>query len=111
MLRARLDGLLAAEHHRPNVSVKRPIMHLLGLIERGSRLLAPSEKDFEKFISLLDNAQGNVLRAFSNGVAPIVKGVLRGTLGELDVFPLERADQDQILRLPKGSPALLSLIT
>lgn len=88
-----------------------PLINLLGLIGHWFRLLAPSDKSFEQFISLLDRAQGDLLRAFSSGVAPIVKGVLDGTLSELDVFPLERAEQDQILRLPKGSQALLSLIT
>lgn len=61
-------------------------------------------------MDLLKDTQEAWIRDFSIAVAPIVKGLLRGTLVRSAAFPLERIEQFQILQFPKGSRDLLALI-
>jgi hypothetical protein len=75
------------------------------------RILAPTDAIFEEFLAILDRSQGDSLRRFSRAVSPIVESVLQGRVEESEVFPIEHVQKEKILELPKGSDALLHLIS
>jgi len=74
------------------------------------RLCSMAVADLEKFLPILDRSQGNLLREFSEAANPMVRHMLRGTVKGSQIFRLEAIDPEEILRLPKGSRALLSML-
>jgi hypothetical protein len=65
---------------------------------------------FKDFVTLLDKSQGKILRQFSAAVSPIVETLVVGPRQQHEPFRLETVQVSEILRLPKGSPELLSLL-
>lgn len=69
------------------------------------------EKIFRKFVLILEQSQGSILRQFSNAVVDIVDSIFRGTLHRSGTFAIEDIERTQILEQPKGSPRLLELLS
>jgi hypothetical protein len=75
------------------------------------RILAPTDTVFEAFLTILDRSQGDSLRRFSYAIKHIIESLLQGRVAELEIFPIENVEKGKILELPKGSDALLHLIS
>jgi hypothetical protein len=74
------------------------------------RIVSLSDAVFLKFVRLLDESQGNILREFSAAVSAIIDALLIGSLEQREPFKLESIQLSDILQYPKGSSGLLSLI-
>ena len=66
---------------------------------------------FTDFVTLLDKSQGGILRKFSVAVSPIVERLVVGTRQQHEPIRLETVQVSEVLRLPKGSHELLSLLS
>lgn len=69
------------------------------------------DAEYEKFIDILDSSQGGLLRVFSNAVFPIVKALTGGYVNQHRPFKLKEITVSNIIKCPKGSQALLELVT
>jgi hypothetical protein len=74
-------------------------------------ILGLDKAKFEEFVRVLNISQCSLLRDLSDAVYPPILALLQGRLAEEGPFLLERASEDQILVLPKGSSELLQLIS
>lgn len=74
------------------------------------RITKLTDSVFGDFVTLLDKSQGSILRNFSAAVSPIVETLVVGPFRQHDLFNLETIQLSDILRQPKGSSGLLSLI-
>jgi hypothetical protein len=70
-----------------------------------------ADADYEKFVDILDNSQGDLLRAFSDAVLPVVQALTGGNAQQRRPFKLEKVTVSDIMRYPKGSQTLLELVT
>jgi hypothetical protein len=69
------------------------------------------DAEYEEFIDILDNSQGGLLRVFSDAVLPIVEALTGGNAHQHRPFKLEEITVSDIIKCPKGSQALLELLT
>ena len=74
------------------------------------RFWKPTEEEFRRFIRLLDNSQGDLLRKFGEPVWAILEPVFSCRLAEMEIFHIEKMCPEEILRYPKGAPGLLACI-
>jgi hypothetical protein len=75
-----------------------------------TRIQVLPEDIFNKFVHILEQYQGDILRNFSDAVKPIVEGVFYGKMSLSTPLPIENIQQQQILEQPKGSAKLLELL-
>jgi hypothetical protein len=62
-------------------------------------------------VSLVDRSQGSILREFSAAISPTVDALVHDNVRESEPFTIESVEVSRILELPKGSKALLCLVT
>jgi hypothetical protein len=70
-----------------------------------------ADAEYEKFVEILDNSQGDLLRAFSGAVLPVVQALTGDNAHQQRPFKLEKVTVSDIMRYPKGSQTLLELVT
>ncbi|KAJ6787652.1 hypothetical protein PWT90_06887 [Aphanocladium album] len=73
-------------------------------------LLGPTDNNFSSFITLLDHAEGDMLRKFSGAAAPVVTSILAGELSHFDHDPPQQLPADEISKLPRCSEPLLACL-
>ncbi|KAF4770966.1 hypothetical protein HAV15_012605 [Penicillium sp. str.  len=73
-------------------------------------ILAPTDEAFEKFVKILEDSQGNLLRDISWAATSAFEHLLYEDTRRQNPFPLEEMAPDEILKLPKGSQELRNLL-
>lgn len=77
----------------------------------GFRIMSLTDSEFQEFVEILDNSQGNMLRQYSAAVAPMVRALTAGySEHQQGMLDFEQVSMGDILKHPKGSPELLNLI-
>lgn len=74
------------------------------------RILAPNEPDFNLFLDILEESQGDLVRQFSTAADKIVRHLIYEDMDHPEPFHLEVMDAKEILEHPKGSPGLLRIL-
>jgi hypothetical protein len=73
--------------------------------------MSPTDAEYASFLEILDRSQGNLLRAFSAAVLPVVQALTIGNLLERGRFKMEDITTNAIANYPKGSLEFLELIS
>jgi hypothetical protein len=66
---------------------------------------------YGRLVDILDQSQGNLLRAFGTAVLPIVEALIGGSAHPQRSFKLEKVTASDITKCSKGSQALLELFS
>lgn len=66
---------------------------------------------FKELIRILDEFQGHILHPYCRAVENVTKEVFQGTLLSSNSIAIGNIEREQILKHPKGSPALLQLLS
>ncbi|KAH4042539.1 hypothetical protein HBH49_248420 [Parastagonospora nodorum] len=74
-------------------------------------IMLPTDAEYARFLEILDRSQGNLLRAFSAAVLPVVQALTIGTPPERGRFKMEDITTNAIAKYPKGSLDFLDLIS
>jgi hypothetical protein len=72
--------------------------------------MTPTDTNFAEFVDILDNSQGDLLRAISRAVEPALQALIIGGVHEQRLFHIEKITVDDITKYPKGSSAFLELL-
>lgn len=72
--------------------------------------MSPTDIDYAKFVDILDNSQGDLLRALSKVVAPALQALTCGGMYEQRLSHTGTLTVDKVVMYPKGSSAFLGLI-
>jgi hypothetical protein len=70
-----------------------------------------TDAEYVKFVSILDDSQGNLPRDLSTAVSPAVRALTVGGHHEQGPFDIERLTTNEIASYPKGSSLFLRLIS
>lgn len=76
----------------------------------GSRLSRIPDTLFSRLLDILKETQGHELEAFSQGAWNIVSQMISCPAGQCSRFPLENVQSSEILKYPKNSPGLLTML-
>jgi hypothetical protein len=74
------------------------------------RISSVSDAVWSKFVKILNDSQGDLLRQFSVAVLPMINTLLIGSPQHRELSKLESFQVSDIMQCPKGSPGLLSLL-
>ncbi|KAE8383144.1 hypothetical protein BDV26DRAFT_287931 [Aspergillus bertholletiae] len=69
------------------------------------------EKAFATFVAVIDEVEGQTLRTLSNLVSIIIDPLVYGSSGGAVLPPIQNTPLHEILQYPKGSDALLGLLS
>ncbi|KAJ5150852.1 uncharacterized protein N7482_010104 [Penicillium canariense] len=72
-------------------------------------ILSPVDEEFENFVKILEESQGNMLREISTAAKPAFEYLLYEDMRWQNLFPLEMLAPEEILKFPKGSQELQRL--
>lgn len=69
------------------------------------------EVQFQRFVDLLYECQGQILKELSDLAEPMLRGILYTGDASVGVHRIETVEADTILACPKGCSRLLHLLT
>lgn len=72
--------------------------------------MTPTDIEYAKFVDILDNSQGDLLRGLARAVLPAVQSLTVGDGHKQRLFDIGGVTVDDIVKYPKGSIAFLELI-